>query len=540
MVPVACVQPSLAFDFKSPLAGFLEAFADTVVGVASLRIEETYRVLGHPMNILFVLYGDFGSNSANSLALFARELHRSGHSCAVAVPSSLETIYQHENPTFRPLLYRDVFTAPESVFPNGRRADVIHACTPREVVRRFVMAYLARQPTPLVIYLEDNESWISTRALGFDERTLVQHTEKQIADRLPSALAHPFYYENFVGLADAVGVIQDKVRINVPPWVHCETVMPGVDLNFFSPRPPDLSLRAKYGIAKNDKIIIYHGGMNQFTRPGIETLCRAVGLVKQQGYPCRLLRTGPCALDFLGQLSVDTVSAISDLGFLPKRELPDLLALADVFVQPGQIDPFEDLRLPGKVPEFLAMGRPVVMPDVNIAHLFTDGVDAVLLRVGSAEEIAAQCVGLFSDPQRANRIGRAGRLIAEKYFDARSQARRLEDLYEAAYNIFNPAIASEVWQQVDENTPLTLLLARKLKLLAASSIKLDLAAGDILMEHARCLEYMQRRVDGLETVIAKGDAAGRNALSISLKQFIAELIQRARQRINSLYVHRQI
>ena len=36
------------------------------------------------MNILFVLYGDFTSNSAYPLALYARELHRSGHSCVVA------------------------------------------------------------------------------------------------------------------------------------------------------------------------------------------------------------------------------------------------------------------------------------------------------------------------------------------------------------------------------------------------------------------------------------------------------------------------
>ena len=56
------------------------------------------------MNILFVLYGDFSCNSANPLVLYARELHLAGHSCAVAVPSKLETVTQHPNPSFRPLL----------------------------------------------------------------------------------------------------------------------------------------------------------------------------------------------------------------------------------------------------------------------------------------------------------------------------------------------------------------------------------------------------------------------------------------------------
>jgi len=474
------------------------------------------------MNILFALYGDFSSNSANPLALYARELHSSGHSCAVAVPSGLETVSLHENPTFRPILYSEVLAAPASVFPDGRFADVIHACTPREVIRRFVTAYMVRQPTPLVIYLEDNESWIATRALGFDSTTLVRHTASEISDRLPDALAHPFYYDSFIGLADAVAVIQDKLKIKVPPWVPCETVMIGADLKFFSPRPPDVSLRSKYGVGENEKVIVYHGGMNEFTRPSIETLCRAVGLITQRGYPCRLLRTGPVTLDFLGQLPGEATSAICDLGLLPRQELPDLLALADVFVQPGRIDAFEDLRLAGKVADFLAVGRPVVMPDANIAHLFRDGVDAVLLRTGSAAEIAAKCIDLFADPQHASEIGQAGRQLAEKYFDVRSQARLLEMVYKTARDHFDPAIALETWRDADEATPVTSLLARKLRLLAASSAKLEFAARDILTELARHIEQMQQRVGGLEAVIAEGNFAQKDAEIVSLKQQISE------------------
>jgi len=358
------------------------------------------------MNILFVLYWDFSSNSANPLALYARELHLCGHSCAVAVPNNLETVQQFPNPSFRPLLYGDVLNSPESVFPDGRPADVIHAWTPREVVRRFVTSYMAKRPTPLVVYLEDHESWIACRALGLEEATLVQQTEQSISERVPDALSHPFRYDSFIGLADAAAVIQDKLEIDVPPWVHCETVMPGVDLEFFSPRVVNPLLRKQYGVAENEHVIVYHGGLNGFTKPAMETLCRAVGLINSQGYPCKLLRTGPFALDFIDQLPPETVAVINELGVLPRSELPDLLALADVFVQPGKIDPFEDMRLPGKLPEFLAMGRPVVMPDVNIAHLTKDGVNAVLTTTGSAEEIATKCIGLFSDTQQADRIGR--------------------------------------------------------------------------------------------------------------------------------------
>ncbi len=465
------------------------------------------------MNILFVLYGDFMSNSANPLALYARELQTVGHSCAIAVPVNLEeSVKQYEDRAFLPVLYGDVLAAPDSVFPDGRPADVIHACTPREIVREFITSYMARRPTPLVIYLEDNECWISSQVLNVASASRL--TEKEVSERLPKYLSHPFRYDSFIGLADAVAVIQDKLKSEVPPWVHCETVMLGVDIEFFSPMPSDPSLRTQYGVHGDERVIVYHGGLNFFTRPAIETLCRAVGMINRQGYPCRLLRTGIHLLDFVDQLPPESHSKINDLGLLPKSVLPNILALADVFVQPGKIDPFEDLRLPGKVPEFLAMARPVVIPDVNIAHLFTDGVDAVLLRTGSAEEIADKCIGLFLDPQKADAIGRAGRLLAEKYFDVRSQACRLEGVYKTACNNFNPAIASKVWQEEGPGSPVTLLLARKLRLLADScGPQCGFEVAEMVMTHEKYMEHLHQRVKGLEMSIEERDALAASLLN---------------------------
>jgi len=48
------------------------------------------------MNILFVLYGDSSSNSANPLVLYARELHLAGHSSAVAGHSSAVAVAKRD------------------------------------------------------------------------------------------------------------------------------------------------------------------------------------------------------------------------------------------------------------------------------------------------------------------------------------------------------------------------------------------------------------------------------------------------------------
>ena len=86
---------------------------------------------------------------------------------------------------------------------------------------------------------------------------------------------------------------------------------------------------------------------------------------------------------------------------MPWREVPGYLALADAYVQPGAPDDFNRYRLPSKLPEFLAMGRPVILPACNLGDELADGEDALLLREGDALEIAARIEQLLDGPALA-------------------------------------------------------------------------------------------------------------------------------------------
>jgi glycosyltransferase involved in cell wall biosynthesis len=459
------------------------------------------------MNLLFALYGDLASNSAIPLALHARELCRMGHHCAVALPERSEAIIEPTGSELRQVSYEEALASPESVFADGRPADLLHAWTPREGVRRFVTSYLARRPTPWVIYLEDNEGWLARASLalaGIGEDVLLQHTEEVLAAWTPPGMPHVLRYGYFIGLADAAVVIQDKLAVDIPPWVTCSEVLPGVDLEAFAPRAPDLELRRRYGLTHDEKVIVYPGGLNDFTRPGVDALCRAVGLINARGTRCRLLRSGPVPLDFLGRLPPDAAAAVVDLGPLPREEIPALLALADVFVQPGRSEPYEDKRLPGKLPEFFASGRPVVLPETNIAHLLRDGVDAVLHRTGEPEELAEKCLALFADPERAHAIGMAGRRFAESHFDPRVQARRLEQAHRNAIEAFDATSAVKLWQDDSERTGTPELLVRRLRLLAQSGGRPG-APPEMLEAVARSVELARARARGLEAAMAVRD-----------------------------------
>ena len=79
-----------------------------------------------------------------------------------------------------------------------------------------------------------------------------------------------------------------------------------------------------------------------------------------------------------------------------------------MLVQPGRPDAFNDYRFPSKLPEFLASGRPVMLPRTNIGLHLEDGVEALLLGHGDADEIADKVDGSPGTRSCARRSARAG------------------------------------------------------------------------------------------------------------------------------------
>jgi glycosyltransferase involved in cell wall biosynthesis len=120
---------------------------------------------------------------------------------------------------------------------------------------------------------------------------------------------------------------------------------------------------------------------------------------------------------------------VPDLGDVPWREIPGYLALADAYVQPGPPDDFNRYRLPSKLPEFFAMGRPVILPACNLGNELTDGEDALLLRDGTALDIAARIEQLLDDRDLAGRLGRRARQFALERLSWPDNAARLAEFY---------------------------------------------------------------------------------------------------------------
>ena len=120
---------------------------------------------------------------------------------------------------------------------------------------------------------------------------------------------------------------------------------------------------------------------------------------------------------------------VMDFSNTAPTELPTFLRMADVLVQPGTPDAFDDYRFPSKLPLFLASARPVVLPRTNIGAYLTDGHNCRHLEVNTPEAIAGHVADLLEHPGTAAHIGQNGRAFAREHFSWRNTAQKLLDFY---------------------------------------------------------------------------------------------------------------
>jgi GT2 family glycosyltransferase/glycosyltransferase involved in cell wall biosynthesis len=310
------------------------------------------------LNVLFVLPQTIDGNSGLHVQLHSSRLKIQGVSCAFVVPD--DTLSQREAPPDASVLSYTSALSPEFAFPY----DIIHAWTPREKVRKVCEALLARRNCPLIIHLEDNEEYLTEVTTGrpFSELNLLPDTE--LNKLIPAHRYHPRKGRAFLDKADGLTLIINTLdrfnTRNVPSMV-----LPApVDERLFYPRPLNTGLLRELDIPDSHVVLTYIGNVHDGNKEEVRELYKAVTRLNSQGCPATLLRTG---LDKKGVgIEKWDVQHVKHLGIVERIRVPEVLAAADILVQPGVPGPFNDQRMPSKLPEYFASGRPVVLPKTNL------------------------------------------------------------------------------------------------------------------------------------------------------------------------------
>jgi glycosyltransferase involved in cell wall biosynthesis len=200
----------------------------------------------------------------------------------------------------------------------------------------------------------------------------------------------------------------------------------GIDLDRVRISSSEAPARLRHEYAADGRALLICAG-RLHPEKGYEQLFAAMPEVARRCHRrVRLLIAGTGALEPEYKARVEAAGCADVITFLGfRRDLPDLIAAADLFVLPSMAEAF-GLALA----EALYLGTPVVSTTVGgIPEIVTDGVDGILIPPGDVDALTQAVCGLLDDSARRLAMRNRGR-------DSMARRFRFDDMlraYEAVY-----------------------------------------------------------------------------------------------------------
>ena len=237
---------------------------------------------------------------------------------------------------------------------------------------------------------------------------------------------HAQAYRALRRLPDAVFAVSEQVRLHAiaqdgiaPERVH--TIHNGLDLaaaprdrNLLSGGPAVVTAVGNIRHVKGHDILIRAAARVLEVFP--ETQFTVAGEILESNYYEELTR-------LIAELTLET-----HFHFLGRiADLPAHLRSSDIFVLPSRSEGFSNALV-----EAMANGLPVVATTVGgNAEAIDEGVSGSLVPAEDAEALAEAILELLKSPDRAQTMGRRGKIAAESRFTADAMLRKTATIYSA-------------------------------------------------------------------------------------------------------------
>jgi glycosyltransferase involved in cell wall biosynthesis len=295
------------------------------------------------------------------------------------------------------------------------RADIVIATTPQFFAGWAGVPVSLLQRAPFVLEVRDiwpdsitavgalPEGHALVSALGVLERSLYARAD------------------HIVAVGD--GYRRNMIAKGVPPE-KIDVVTNGLDAELFAPRPADLSLLSRLGLA--GKFVVTFAGTIGMAS-GLDVVLEAARHLAEQGrrdIAFLLVGDGAVRADLEVKATAQGLSSIVFTGLVPRGDLPAYLASSDACLVHFRKQPLFGTILPSKFFEDAAMEKPILLGFEGEARAMLHAADCgIAFEPGNGAELAAAAVRLADDREEARRLGRNGRAYVLEHFDRRRLAR---------------------------------------------------------------------------------------------------------------------
>ena len=289
---------------------------------------------------------------------------------------------------------------------NQIKPDLLHAHSP--VLNAYPALHVGRRLGIPVVY----------EVRGFWEDAAVDHgtqREGSLRYRLSRAME-----TRAVRQADQVTTICEGLRGELAgrgiDAGKISIVPNAVDVQRFQlRRPPDPALQAHHGL-QGRKVIGFIGSF--YAYEGLDLLVAALPLMRQRLPDLMLLLVGGGSMEASLKAQVRSMGlddAVVFTGRVPHETVDGYYDLLDLLAYPRHPMRLTELVTPLKPLEAMAQGHLLIASDVGgHRELVTDGVNGVLFKAGSAEDLADKALATLALPQGGEALRRAGRAHVEQ------------------------------------------------------------------------------------------------------------------------------
>jgi glycosyltransferase involved in cell wall biosynthesis len=306
-----------------------------------------------------------------------------------------------------------VVFALNSVFAGLRAGpvDVVMGTTPPifQAVSAWLVSRLRRKP----FLLEIRDLWPE---FAIEMGVLTNPILKRLSRWLER-----FLYRHADHLLVNSPAYRDYLKRKGVPETKISFVPNGVDVTMFDPSARGEAIRRRFDL-DGTLVAVYagaHGPAND-----LDTILDAADLVRDQDQ-IRFLLVGDGKER--GRLQAETarrgLTNVIFTGALPKSQMPDVLAAADVCLATLKNIPMFTTTYPNKVFDYMAAGRPTVLAIGGVIRAVVEEAEGgCFVPPGDARAMADAIRHLADHPQERRSMGASARRFVEERFDRDDQA----------------------------------------------------------------------------------------------------------------------